>query len=152
MGSAEPIVFAVPHRLAEEAEDALSGITVLIRDLSVQTLIGVPEHERRQPQSILMDLDIELDANPAGETDDLGDTIDYAEVVSDIRECLAGKRYFLLERLAEFVAGRILEKFGARAVSVKVAKVGILQGVGLVGVKIRRSRAGRATAMRGPRR
>ena len=143
MGFAEQVVFSIPHRSTDVHEDAFSGITVLIRDLSVQTVIGVPEDERRRPQSLLMDLDIELDANPAGKTDELVDTVDYAEVVADIRDCLAGKSYFLLERLAEFVAGRILEKFGAREVSVNVAKVGILQGVGRVGVKIRRSRVGR---------
>jgi len=108
----------------------------------VRTLIGVHEHERRQPQSILMDLDVELDVNPAGETDDLVDTVDYAEVVSNIREWLVGKTFFLLERLAEFVAGRILDEFGARRVSVMVAQVGILEDVGRVGVKTRGAPAG----------
>jgi dihydroneopterin aldolase len=146
MGLAEPLVFAVPeleYREADRAEDPLSGITVFIRDLSVQTVIGVPDDERRQPQSLLMDLDIELDANHAAQTDHLADTVDYAAVVDDIRDCLAGKNYFLLERLAEFVAARILDVFGARRVSVQVAKVGILKDVRLVGVKVTRSRAGK---------
>jgi len=142
LGYADQAGFAAPQRPVDSAEEAFSGITIFIRDLSVRTLIGVHEHERRQPQSILMDLDVELDVNPAGETDDLVDTVDYAEVVSNIREWLVGKTFFLLERLAEFVAGRILDEFGARRVSVMVAKVGILEDVGRVGVKISRAPAG----------
>lgn len=140
---AEQGIFAVPlarHVLSDVQEDPNSAITILIRDLSVRTVIGVPEDERRQAQPILLDLDIELDANRAAHTDDLGDTVDYAAVVDDLRGCLAGKNYFLLERLAEFVAGRILDEFGARRVRVKAAKVGILEDVGLVGVVITRSR------------
>jgi dihydroneopterin aldolase len=89
-----------------------------------------------------MDLDIELDANAAAQSDDIADTIDYAAVVADLRQCLAGKSYFLLERLAEYVAARILERFGARRVTVRVAKIAILEGVGRVGVTITRARRG----------
>ncbi len=88
----------------------------------------------------MMDLDIEVAASRAGESDDLGDTIDYGAVVDDLRECLAGKGYYLLERLAEFVAGRILSKYGAARVRVKVAKIGIVKDVGLVGVDLERFR------------
>jgi dihydroneopterin aldolase len=86
----------------------------------------------------MMDLDIEVAASRAGSTDHLADTIDYAAVVHDLRECLAGKRYFLLERLAEYVADRILSQFDAARVRVKVIKVGIIQGVGCVGVSLER--------------
>lgn len=123
------------------AEHAQAGTTVFIRDLSVSTLIGVHEHERRGPRSLLMDLDIELHASRAGQTDRLSDTVDYAAVVDDVRRCLADKSYFLLERLAEFVAERILEDFDAKRVVVHVAKAGVLEDVGLVGVRIER-RAG----------
>lgn len=122
----------------EPAEGAHAGTIVFIRDLSLSTLIGVHEHERRRPRALLMDLDIELHASRAGETDHLADTIDYAAVVDDIRRCLADKSYFLLERLAEFVADRILEEFNAKRVVVQVAKAGVLRDVGLVGVRIER--------------
>lgn len=123
------------------AEDTQAGTTVFIRDLSVSTLIGVHEHERRRPRALLMDLDIELHASRAGQTDRLADTVDYAAVVVDVRRCLADKSYFLLERVAEFVADRILEEFDAKRVVVRVAKAGVLKDVGLVGVRIERCAA-----------
>lgn len=150
MELAEPGVFAVPlarRGVADAEEDPNSAITIVIRDLSVRTVIGVPDEERCQAQSILLDLDIDLDANRAAHTDHIGDTVDYAAVVDDLRGCLAGKSYFLLERLAEFVAGRILDEFGARRVRVKAAKAGILEGVGLVGVVITRSRPRQKTVL-----
>lgn len=85
-GYADQAGFAASQRPVDSAEEAFSGITILIRDLSVRTLIGVHGHERRQPQLILMDLGIELDANPAGDTDHLVDTVDCAEAMSDVRE------------------------------------------------------------------
>ena len=115
-----------------------SGFTILIRDFAVSTVIGVQSPERSTSQAIMMDLDIEIAASRAAETDNLADTIDYAVVVEDLREALAGKRYFLLERLAEYVADRLLSRYRAVRVRVKVAKVGILKDVGLVGVAIER--------------
>jgi dihydroneopterin aldolase len=112
--------------------------TVFIRDMKVETLVGAFEHERTKLTELVMDIDIEM-ASHAGKSDALGDTIDYGAVVADVRRCLATKRYFLLERLSEFVASRILEKFGASRVSVSVAKQGIIEGVGRVGVLIERS-------------
>jgi dihydroneopterin aldolase len=129
------IIRAKRRRAAQQ-----SGFAILIRDLAVITVIGVPPHERASSQPIVMDLDIEVATSRAGETDDLGDTIDYGEVVEDLRKCLAGKRYFLLERLAEYVADRILSRYGAQRVRVKVAKIGILKDVGSVGVTLERSR------------
>lgn len=132
-----------PHEVISVKRRGLasrSGFTIVIRDLAVSTVIGVPSHERARSQSLMMDLDIEVAASRAGESDDLGDTIDYGAVVDDLRECLAGKGYYLLERLAEFVAGRILSKYGAARVRVKVAKIGIVKDVGLVGVDLERFR------------
>lgn len=122
-----------------------AGVMVFIRDLAVTTLIGVYDHERRAPQPLMMDLDIELGANRGGKSDDLADTVDYAEVVDDIRACLAGTKYYLLERVAELVAERIIARFGARRVVVQIAKVGVLQDVRMVGVRIERPCTRRAS-------
>jgi dihydroneopterin aldolase len=114
-----------------------AAYTVFIRDLEVETCIGAFEHERTRSTVLMMDIDIEL-ACHAGTSDRLGDTVDYAAVVAEIRHGMAGKRYYLLEKASEFVANRILEKFGALRVQVSVAKVGIIDGVGRVGVMVER--------------
>jgi 7,8-dihydroneopterin aldolase/epimerase/oxygenase len=115
------------------------GSIVFISDLAVETVIGVYAHERKRPLSLLMDLEIEPWDTGAGETDRIKDTVDYGAVVSAIRSCLATARYELLERLAEVVAVLVLDNFGARWVSVKIAKTGVIAGVGQVGVRIERT-------------
>jgi dihydroneopterin aldolase len=114
-----------------------AAYTVFIRDLQVETCIGAFENERTTSTVLMMDLDIDV-ACHAGTSDSLRDTVDYAAVVADIRRCMAGKRYYLLEKAAEFIASRILEKFGALRVRVSVAKTGIIDGVGRVGVLLER--------------
>ena len=76
----------------------------------------------------------------AGASDDIGDTIDYAQVVERLRDELAQRHFKLLEGLAEYVAGLILDDFGALWVRVSLAKVGVMRDVRRVGVIIERSR------------
>ena len=63
------------------------------------------------------------------------------EVVERLRHDLETRHFQLLEKLAEHVAGVVLEDFGAAWVRVSVAKIGVLRGVKRVGVTIERSRA-----------
>lgn len=135
-----PVAVAPMAQAAAHPGGATGAVTVFIRDLRVETLIGVYAAERVATRTLVMDLDIELDACRAADSDDISDTVDYAVVVADVRAELARKDYFLLERLAEFVAGRILARFGARRVAVRVAKPGVIEGVGAVGVSIERFR------------
>jgi dihydroneopterin aldolase len=112
-----------------------TGLTIFIRELTVDTVIGVDETERQNPRSLVLDLEIELWNNVASKTDQLADTVDYGAVIEAVRESLAATRYHLLERLAESVVTLVLRRFGAKRVKVSIAKTGIFAGVGHVGVK-----------------
>jgi dihydroneopterin aldolase len=112
---------------------AAADFTVFIRDLAVETTVGVYEHERLAPTRLLMDLELGIRA-VAGRSDLIADTVDYAEVVASIREALAEQHFRLLECLAEFVVGRLAADFPVDCVRLRVAKTGILKDVGQVGV------------------
>lgn len=116
------------------------GDIVFIRELELDAHIGAYEEERRAPQTLQFDLEIGTSRNRACLTDRLADTIDYAQVVSAIRALLARRRFHLLEALAEAVAQLVLEEFGARWVSLAIAKTGIVPGAKFVGVAITRDR------------
>jgi dihydroneopterin aldolase len=107
--------------------------TVFVRELAVETIVGVYEHERLAPTRLLMDLELDIRA-VAARSDLIGDTVDYAEVVASIREVLAIHHFRLLESLAEFVVGRLAAAFPVNRVWLRVAKTGILEEVGRVGV------------------
>ena len=134
MGRAKPSTFSEKTSAQHVPQLQRRGLTIFIRDLTVDTVIGVYEHERHDARSLLLDLEIELYHHDAARTDNLADTIDYGAVIEAVREKLAGTRYYLLERLAESVVALVLERFGAKHVKVSIAKTGIFAGVGNVGV------------------
>jgi dihydroneopterin aldolase len=149
---AEPVKVLVAAKGEGRTSRAASKAvyTVFIRDLEIETCVGAFAHERLKSSTLRMDIEMEV-ACRAGTTDLLGDAVDYGAVVTDLRRCMAGKRYYLLEKICEFVASRLLEKFGALRVWVSVAKVGIIEGVGRVGVAVDRlSAAGECPAAIAP--
>ena len=142
-----PVATRAEARTSRAAPKA--AYTVFIRDLEIETCVGAFAHERVKSTVLMLDIEMEV-ASRAGTTDLLADAVDYGAVVSDLRRCMAGKRYYLLEKVCEFVASRILEKFGALRVLVSVAKVGIIDGVGRVGVAVdRRGTEGECPAVAG---
>lgn len=113
---------------------------IFIRDIRLDTLIGAYEHERRQPRTLQVDIEIGRHAIRACRTDELTDTIDYAVVVNVVREAFASHRFHLLEPLAELVVKLILEKFDAQWARIEVSKTGVVADARSVGVRIERNR------------
>jgi dihydroneopterin aldolase len=103
-------------------------------------VIGIYPREKAMPQTVEISLQIGTSTASAGASDDIGDTIDYAQVVDRLRAELAARHFNLLERLAEYVATLLLEDFGATWVRVSIAKLGMMRGVQRVGVVIERMR------------
>ncbi|OAM26071.1 MULTISPECIES: dihydroneopterin aldolase [Eikenella] len=114
--------------------------TVFLHGLKAQTLIGVFDWERRRAQTVLLDIDIRADLRAAEASDDVADTISYAEVAERVVSSLAGQQFFLLEALAGHVAQLLLRQFACESVRVKAVKPGILPGVVEVGVVVERGR------------
>ncbi|MCP2040193.1 dihydroneopterin aldolase [Neisseria sp. HSC-16F19] len=112
--------------------------TIFLHGLKAETLIGVYDWERRQRQTLVLDLTLGTDFAAAAASDNIADTIHYAEVAEVLRQNLAEQQFLLLEALAEHVAALILTDFGARWVRVRVVKPGILPQVASVGVEIER--------------
>ena len=115
--------------------------TIFIHDLRLATRIGVYDWERELPQTIRIDVDIELPSARPFESGELADSVDYAAVVKRIKAFAASNPHPLLERFAEALAALVLEEFGAPGVKVRVAKLGALPGVREIGVTIERRRA-----------
>jgi dihydroneopterin aldolase len=80
----------------------------------------------------------------AGKSDNLADTISYAQVYDLVREIVEGESYRLIETLAETIAQKTLAVFSADAVMVRVKKQPppIDAVVDFAGVEIYRERKG----------
>ena len=125
------------HRLFTDPTGCHMDI-IFIDEFRLSTLIGIYPREKVMPQTVEMSLQIGTSTVSAGASDDIGDTIDYAVVVERLRSELASQHFNLLEKLAEYVAGLLIEEFGARWVRVTIAKLGMMRGVKRVGVIIER--------------
>ena len=112
---------------------------IFLHGMKADTLIGVYDWERRQPQTLVIDLDIGLP--PRGGSDDIADTVHYGEVCEAVRKSLHGPQFFLLETLAGHIAELVLSDFPAVWVRVRLVKPGILPDVREVGVEIEREKA-----------
>ena len=114
--------------------------SIVVRDLRVETHIGVTEEERATPQTVLIDLDIGVDLRPAGNSDDLTDTIDYSAVTGEVAALAAAESTQLLEHLAERIAEVLLSHSGVMTVTVDIAKESppVAENVGRIAVRVER--------------
>ena len=58
---------------------------IFLRELKIETLIGVYEWEKRVPQTLQIDLEIALPSSLACQTDNINDALNYADIVRDIQ-------------------------------------------------------------------
>lgn len=111
--------------------------TIFISELRLDIRVGIYEWEKTVPQKVQFDLEIGLPARKSKDLQ-LGDTIDYAAVVSRIEASLADRHIGLLETLAEHVAQLVMREFKSPWVKVSVAKLAPLARVKRLGVTIER--------------
>jgi len=114
--------------------------TVFVRDLSVRGTHGVEEHERHTEQEFLIDIDAEFDSAPSAKSDQLKDTVDYMEFVAIATKIIESNSFFLIEKLAEYIAQDILLDPRIGRVTVTVKKPAVLES-GVPGISITRTRS-----------
>jgi 7,8-dihydroneopterin aldolase/epimerase/oxygenase len=107
----------------EDDEDvAEPTVTIEITGLSLYTHHGVEAAEREVGQRLIFDLSFEVGECDATVTDRVEDTIDYADVCQQVALAAQERSYKTLERLCSHVADRMIERYGAEAVTVRAAK------------------------------
>ncbi|HET8896033.1 MAG TPA: dihydroneopterin aldolase [Protaetiibacter sp.] len=83
---------------------------------------GVFDHERRDGQEFVVDLEISTDFSAASATDELGDTIHYGVLAEQVTAAIERDPVDLIETLAERIATLVLEYPAAASVTVTVHK------------------------------
>jgi FolB domain-containing protein len=108
---------------------------IIIKDLEVSFRVGVPDEERAQPQRLLITVEMEHDFSEAAQTDDLTKTIDYFAVAQTLLKFGEGRSWKLIEKLANDIAGVVIDEFHATGVSVEIKKF-IIPGTKYVAVRL----------------
>lgn len=109
---------------------------VRIKDLALDTILGVHEHERRQPRRVLVNLKLEYDAAGAVENDDVLKAVDYEALTGSIAELARASEFRLVESLAAAILDTIGAFEGVQRASVEVSKPGAVAGAETVTVRM----------------
>ena len=112
---------------------------VFLRDLRIETVIGVWDWERRIRQTVSIDLEMGTDVRRAAATDRIDEALNYKDVAKRLIAFVGDSQFQLVETLAEAVARVVVTEFGVPWVRVSVAKPGAVQGSKEVGVVIERA-------------
>ncbi len=103
--------------------DVGSEDKILLEGMVFHGRHGTLPAERELGQPFVVDIELRLDLQPAGLSDDLAQTVDYSEIHRQAREIVEGPPVSLTETVAERISGTVLENFPTvDAVRVKVAK------------------------------
>ncbi len=113
---------------------------VFITGISLFGKHGVHESERLNEQEFIVDIAAAFDARAAAASDDLTDTVDYMPFADVVRVIVEKESFYLIERLAETIAQKLLEDTRLSSVEVTVKKPAALKN-GMPGVTIVRTRA-----------
>lgn len=111
---------------------------VTIRELRVDTIIGVYDWERRVRQTLVVDLEMAADVHRAATTDALADALDYQAVADYSTAFIQAGEFELLETLAEGLAAALQQEFGISWLRVRVGKPGAVIAAKDVAVVIER--------------
>lgn len=114
---------------------------ISIRELKLQTLIGILPWERRQKQSVILDLELTTSLLKAGQTDDIEQAVNYAAVVEKLVAFGETATFQLLEAFVEEATQMLFDTFPIEAIKISIHKPGILPNVKSVGVSITRQKS-----------
>ncbi len=111
---------------------------VFIRDLRIDTVIGIYDWERKIRQTVVLDLEMGADISRAATTENIDDALDYKAVSKRLISFVEESEFQLVETLAERCAAIIREEFGVPWVRLTLNKIGAVSAARDVGVIIER--------------
>jgi len=123
-------------------------VTIELRGIALHGHHGVLDHERREGQRFLVDVELELEDERAASSDHIEDAVDYRAVVARVQEVSDARAYHLLEAFSSALADALLAELPVTAVRVRVRKPDVVLDppVEYAAVSVERRRAPGAEA------
>ncbi|HSX50079.1 MAG TPA: dihydroneopterin aldolase [Cellvibrio sp.] len=111
---------------------------VYIRDLRIDTIIGIYDWEREVRQTVSIDLEMASDIRKAAATDDIQYALNYKAVSKRLIAYVENRNALLVETLAEEIAQMIRTEFAVPWLRLRLSKPGAIRGARDVGLIIER--------------
>jgi 7,8-dihydroneopterin aldolase/epimerase/oxygenase len=113
---------------------------VFVRDLEVMALIGIYDHEKVNPQRIIVNIDLSVHEAEGPITDEISHVVSYEIIAKKVETIVAEGHVNLVETLAERFAESCLRDKRVAAARVRIEKPDIIPNARSVGVEIERGR------------
>ena len=114
-------------------------LTVFVRDLVLPCRIGVYSHEKLGTQRVRINLELICAEHPAI-NDEHANVVCYDQIITEIKQLIAGEHINLVETLAERIAALCLQDYRVHQAKVRVEKLDVFPEAEAVGVEIERQR------------
>jgi len=111
---------------------------VYLRDLKVDTVIGIFAWERAIRQKVSIDLEMACDVRRAAATDAIADALDYKSIAKRVIQFVSESEFQLVETLAERLAELLMREHAIPWLRLRVSKPGAIRGAQDVGIIIER--------------
>ena len=111
---------------------------IFLRNLRIETIIGIFDWERKIKQTVFFDIEMATDIKKAAATDHIDDTLDYKSLSKAVIDFVETSEYQLVETLAEKVAELIINDFNVPWLKLTLNKKGALRHADDVGIIIER--------------
>lgn len=111
---------------------------IFIKNLTVETIIGIYDWERTNRQRVILDLEMSADIAEAALTENIDSTLNYKTLSETLTKFIENSEFQLIETMAEQVTGIIQQDFGVQWVKLTLHKPDALPANTDVGVIIER--------------
>lgn len=111
---------------------------VYIRELEVETVIGIYDWEREIRQTVSLDLEMGTDIRQAASTENIDNTLNYKTVSERLISFISESEFLLVETMAEEIAQIVLHEFPVPWLRLRLGKPGAVPAAKDVGVLIER--------------
>jgi len=108
--------------------------------LTVNTVIGIWDWEKRNPQKVVFDIEVSTDISKASKSDSIKEALDYKTISKRVKQYALENHFELIETLAEKVAEIILNEFEVSWVKLTISKPYAIRDSKNVSLTIERSK------------
>ena len=114
---------------------------IIIEGLKVDTVVGCFSWERQIIQPLMLDLTIHNDLMQAAQSDELNDTLNYAQICELAAQVIQQAQPKLIEHAAQLVLECLFTTFPSiESISITIRKPAIIAQANAVGIRLERNR------------
>ena len=114
--------------------------TVFIKDLVIEEIIGIHEHEKIKKQKIKFNIVLDINQNSIPDEKNIKSIVDYEKITNKLENLTRSKKYNFLESLAEDSFKEIFEDKRINSVTIKIEKPEAIKNAKSVGVEVFKTR------------